>query len=188
MSSKREVYMSGFEEKFGEEVQAEFVANIANVQRQLHAYIFSLVRHREDTEDVLQETNYVLWRRAETFTPGTNFRAWAYKVAQLQVMAYRKKKYKLNEREWLDSELIEALAEESLEEADYYELRYNALQTCLQALPHERRQLVSNRYAPGGCVNDMAEQLGKAPKAVSETLRRIRHALMKCIKEKTVTA
>lgn len=180
--------MSGFEDKYGEEHQAEFVANIAKIQRQLHAYIFSLVRHREDTEDVLQETNYVLWRRAETYTPGTNFRAWAYKVAQLQVMAYRKKKYKLTEREWLDNELIEALAEEALDDADYLDARHEALQTCLQALPQERRQLVSKRYTPGVSVNAMAEELGKAPKAVSETLRRIRHVLMKCIKEKTVIA
>lgn len=172
--------------QFSPEESADFVANIAAVQRQLHTYIYSLVYHREDTEDILQETNYVLWRRAETFTPGTNFRAWAYRIAQLQVMAYRKKKMKLNQKEWLDSELIECLAEEALEDAEYYQNRHDALQECLQALPEERRELVTRRYSPGSSVNGMAEELGKAPKAVSETLRRIRHTLHKCIKNKTV--
>ena len=171
---------------FSREQSAEFVANIASVQRQLHTFIYSLVYHREDTEDILQETNYVLWRRADTFRPGTNFRAWAYKIAQFQVMAYRKKKMKLNSKEWLDSELIECLAEEALEDADYYDQRHNLLQECLQALPEERRALVTKRYTPGVSVNGMAEELGKAPKAVSETLRRIRHALHRCIKEKTL--
>ena len=171
---------------FGREQSAEFVANIAAIQRQLHTYIYSLVYHREDTEDILQETNYVLWRRADTFEPGTNFRAWAYKIAQFQVMAYRKKKMKLNNKEWLDSELIECLAEEALEDAEYYQKRHDALQECLQALPEERRELVTRRYTPGVSVNGMAEEMGKAPKAVSETLRRIRHVLHKCIKEKTV--
>ena len=93
---------------------------------------------------------------------------------------------KLNQKEWLDSELIECLAEEALEDAEYYQQRYDALQSCLQALPEERRNLVTKRYTPGISVNEMAEEMGKAPKAVSETLRRIRHALHKCIKEKTV--
>jgi len=171
---------------FNTDDSAEFVANIASIQRQLHTYIYSLVYHREDTEDILQETNYVLWKKADTFTPGTNFRAWAYKIAQLQVMAYRKKKMKLNQKEWLDSELIECLAEEALEDAEYYQQRHDALQECLQELPEERRELVTRRYSPGSSVNDMADEMGKAPKAVSETLRRIRHALHKCIKEKTV--
>ena len=178
--------MSEFNGPFSADESAEFVANIAAIQRQLHTYIYSLVYHREDTEDILQETNYVLWRKADTFKPGTNFRAWAYKIAQLQVMAYRKRKMKLNQKEWLDSELIECLAEEALEDAEYYQQRYDALQSCLQALPEERRNLVTKRYTPGISVNEMAEEMGKAPKAVSETLRRIRHALHKCIKEKTV--
>ena len=54
---------------FNTDDSAEFVANIASIQRQLHTYIYSLAYHREDTEDILQETNYVLWKKADTFTP-----------------------------------------------------------------------------------------------------------------------
>mgnify|MGYP000113776971 CR=1 FL=1 len=31
----------------------------------------------DGVDDVLQETNVVLWEKRATFEPGTNFRAWA---------------------------------------------------------------------------------------------------------------
>lgn len=166
------------------EVSAEFVAGIASVQRQLHAYIYTLIGHRQDTEDILQEVNYVMWKKAHTFTPGTNFTSWAHTIALFQVKAFRKKMYRMNERKWLETELMDLLAAESMQSKEYCQSRFDALDLCLKELPEDRRKLVAKRYSPGGCVNDIAEGLGKAPKAVSETLRRIRHLLARCIVDK----
>lgn len=166
------------------ELSAEFVADIAGVQRQLHAYIYTLIGHRQDTEDILQEVNYVMWSKAHTFTPGTNFTSWAHTIALFQVKAFRKKMYRMNERKWLETELIEMLAAESRQGKEFASSRFDALENCIKELPEDRRQLVARRYSPGGCVNDIADDLGKAPKAVSETLRRIRHLLERCISDK----
>ena len=166
------------------ELSEEFVANIAGVQRQLHAYIYTRIGHRQDTEDILQEVNYVMWKKAGTFTPGTNFTSWAHTIAMFQVKAFRKKMYRMNERKWLETELIEMLAEESRQGKEFASSRFDALENGIQELPEDRRQLVARRYSPGGCVNDIASDLDKAPKAVSETLRRIRHLLERCITDK----
>ncbi|MCM8529442.1 MAG: sigma-70 family RNA polymerase sigma factor [Lentisphaeraceae bacterium] len=166
------------------ELSAEFVSEIAGVQRQLHAYIYTLIGHRQDTEDILQEVNYVMWKKAHTFTPGTNFTSWAHTIALFQVKAFRKKMYRMNERKWLETELIEMLAAESRQGKEFASSRFDALENCIQELPEDRRVLVARRYSPGGCVNDIAADLGKAPKAVSETLRRIRHLLERCITDK----
>ncbi|MCM8538335.1 MAG: sigma-70 family RNA polymerase sigma factor [Lentisphaeraceae bacterium] len=166
------------------ELSAEFVADIAGVQRQLHTYIYTLIGHRQDTEDILQEVNYVMWRKAHTFKAGTNFRSWAHTIALFQVKAFRKKMYRMNQRKWLETELIEMLAEESRQGKEFISSRFDALENCIQALPEDRKKLVAERYSPGGCVNDIASELGKAPKAVSETLRRIRHVLERCITDK----
>src|SRR5690349_17950183 len=62
-----------------------FLAN----QRALYAYILTLVPSIADAEDVFQEMNVTLWRIREEFTPGTNFRAWASKVAYHKVLGHR---------------------------------------------------------------------------------------------------
>lgn len=96
-------------------------------------------------------------------------------------MAYRKRRQRRGAREYFDDELISRLADEATERVQEEDSRQFALQRCLQKLKPEQRQLIAERYEPGGCVNDMAERIGKSPKAVSESLRRIRKNLMTCI-------
>ena len=50
----------------------------------------SVLPNRTDVDDLLQETNLVLWREFESFEIGTNFTAWAYRIAHNQVLAWRK--------------------------------------------------------------------------------------------------
>jgi RNA polymerase sigma-70 factor (ECF subfamily) len=158
---------------------AEFVGNVTRAQRALHAFVFSLVRHAADTDDVLQETNLVLWRKYGEFQPGTDFLAWAFRVAHFQVLAHRKRKQRA--REHFDEDLLAQLAAEAEEQSADFEKRRRALASCLQKLPQEQRTLIARRYEPDGCVNDMAAERGSTPKAVSELLRRIRRTLQICI-------
>ena len=71
---------------------AEFVQLLTENQRNLHRFIHSLLLNKEDVEEVLQETNLVLWRVSDQFEIGTNFRAWASTVALNQVRAFIKKR------------------------------------------------------------------------------------------------
>ena len=43
---------------------AEFLTRVTGAQRSLYAFILTLVRQSADAEDVLQETNVVLWQKA----------------------------------------------------------------------------------------------------------------------------
>lgn len=162
---------------------AEFVQNVSRMQQRLHAFILSLVRHRADADDVLQETNLVLWRKSADFDPGTSFDAWAFRVAHFQVMAYRKRRQR--SKLSFDDELVQLLAVEGIAEVrDSAGAMVRALDGCLKKLRDEDRRLVAQRYAPGGCVASMAATRKMTPKALSERLRRIRRALMHCIERR----
>ena len=63
------------------ETTPEFIALLTSNQSRLYAYVLSLVGDRQQAQDVMQETNIVLWRKASQFTLGTNFGAWMLKVA-----------------------------------------------------------------------------------------------------------
>ena len=45
-------------------------------QGQLHGYILALVGNRADADDLFQSTSMVLWRKFDTFQPGSSFLAW----------------------------------------------------------------------------------------------------------------
>ena len=158
---------------------AAFVREVTRHQRRLFAFILTLVRAPADAEDVLQETNVVLWQKSHEFAPGSNFAAWAFTVARFQVLAFRKRRQRV--REAFDDDLLATLAAEAEDRAALADRRRQALAGCLQKLHPDRAALIAERYEPGGCVTDMARRAGKSPKAVSEVLARTRAALLKCI-------
>ena len=163
---------------------AEFLSQVTRAQRALYGFITTLIWRPADVEDVLQETNLVLWRKAAEFDLSRDFMPWALRIAQLQAMAHLKKQRR---RPLYDTELMDRIADEAVTEAAESVTRRQALAHCLQKLPDKHRHLVATRYEPGASVNAMATATGKQPKAVSETLRRIRRTLLDCI-ERTLAA
>lgn len=167
------------------ELSADFIAHMTRAQRALHAFILTMVWNAADADDVLQETNLVLWRKAAEFDHARPFMPWAMRCAQFQAMAYlkRRQRSKLS----FDEELLERIADEAVNEVEEMDARRVALSACLQKLPEDQRGIIAQRYEPGGCVNDMAEVRGTSPKALSEMLRRIRRTLMLCIEKNLST-
>lgn len=163
---------------------AEFLTAVTSLQRSLYAFILTLVRQPADAEDVLQETNVILWQKASEFDATRDFVPWALRIAQYQAMAHLKRQRRVPLT--FDESLLATLADESIASAAELDPRRRALADCLQKLPDRHRELITGRYEPGGCVNEMARQRGKAPKAISETLRRIRRALLECIERTLV--
>ena len=51
----------------------------------------SMLRNREDAEDVLQEMYLRAWRAFESFTPGTNCKAWLFKILFNVIRNHRRK-------------------------------------------------------------------------------------------------
>ncbi len=116
---------------------AEFIAHVSRVQRSLYAFILSLVRQPADADDVLQKTNIILWQKAGEFQPGSDFRAWAFRIAQWQVMAHAKRKQR--SRLEFDDELIGRIASDADAELADFDERRAALLTCLQKLTSRQR-------------------------------------------------
>lgn len=159
-------------------VPAEFAVEITKCQRRLHAFILSMVWNPAEAEDVLQETNLVLWQKAGEFDAGRPFLPWAMRFAQLQAMAWLKSRKR--QRVVFDDDLVRLLATEATADP-LFDPRRIALASCLQKLKQPQRDLVLKRYEPNASVNAMAATAGITPKAVSDRLRRIRQALLECV-------
>lgn len=162
------------------ENSAEFVQLLTLNQSRLYAYILSLMGKPSHAEDVLQETNVVLWQKAAEFTPGTNFTAWMFKIAYMQVLAYRQKSNR--EKILFNSEMVPELAHEAAERLGDLETRQRTLQSCLEKLSERQRDIVRRRYTRGATLQSMAEELGHSVEAVKQLLFRTRVSLAECVR------
>lgn len=156
---------------------AEFMQLYTSHYRQLYVYIGSLVIHVDDTEDLLQNTSVVLWEKFDGFEPGTNFLAWAYRIAHYQVLRHRERARR--RPEVLTPQLLDLLAVESAEQP--YEPYHKALGECLDKLPPGDRYLIESRYQPSVSVTSLAAELNRSPSSLSRSFTRIRKLLFNCI-------
>jgi len=158
----------------------DFIRLLLAHEARLYAFIISLLRDPVQAEDILQETGLVLFRRFNEFRPGTNFYAWACRIALYKVLDYRKRTARSPLVMW-DPELMETIAEEQINRADELERRAHALELCLQKLRAEDRDLVERCYQTRVFVKDVARTLQCPADTIYKRLRRIRGLLHACI-------
>ena len=160
--------------------QQEFVRQLTRAQSSLYAYIYSLMPDPNQAEDLLQETNTTLWKKATDFEPGTSFLAWSCQVAYFKVLSQRRKLAR--DRHLFDDALVDYLAERQAARLDQLDSRRDALRGCIQKLPPDHREMVEKRYKAGGSVQTIAQSSGRSAGVVSQTLYRIRTELLDCIR------
>jgi RNA polymerase sigma-70 factor (ECF subfamily) len=162
------------------ESTAEFIQLLTTHQSRLYAYAFSLLGHREQAQEVMQETNIIMWRKADQFQLGTNFGAWMMKIAYYQVLEHRRK---LNRQALfvVDEDFLSELAEEAKVSTEHIEEQQMALHACLAKLPDRQRELIRRRYSDGASIKSVASQIGSAVSAVKQTLFRARCNLIECV-------
>ena len=155
---------------------------VAN-QRRLYGFIFTLVQDHSAADDVLQEATSLLWQKFESFEPGTDFGAWAMKVARFKVLEWRRKQQKLPLP--IEEELLHELAGK----AEVAQLtddlgRREALEHCLTKLNERDSGLLNQRYAEDRPVSGIAAKLGRTRDAIYKVLARIHRDLQRCIQGK----
>jgi RNA polymerase sigma-70 factor (ECF subfamily) len=117
----------------------QFLMLLTSHQRRLVGYLRTLVPNRADAEEILQETNLYICRHADEFKLGTDFAAWALRVAHFCTLAWRERQSR--DRLVFDDSLVErlAVAVRSLDTPS--ERRRDALEGCLKKLaPSEKRE------------------------------------------------
>ena len=148
-------------------------------QRQIFAYIYTLVPDRHDAEDLLQETSLVICEKFDEFAPGTDFVAWACQIAWWRIR-YSRQKF-ARSKVVFDDEVLAKVAQTASELRVELDERHEALASCLRKLPARDRELVLARYEPGGGVVEAARRSGRSMDAAYKALNRLRKLLHDCV-------
>ena len=161
----------GDEEDQRQHVNALFVKNSPRIR----GFILSLVPNMALADDVLQETFLTVSSKADDFTRGTNFVAWACRVAKYKILEVNRSNNRTSGM--LSPDAIEALCavELGLQESNQEELF--ALKLCIEKLPAHTRRAIKLRYSSGHNALEIAELLGWSVDSVYVVLSRARQLL-----------
>ena len=144
----------------------------------LRGFVRSLVPTREDAREVMQEVAVVLWRKFGELASAAEFRAWAFGVARMEVMAWRRDRAR--DRHFFGEDAMAIIAEQSEKMSGQLDAQREALEECVGKLPADQHALVRAAYAPGVRMDHLAAQQGRSAMALYKILHRIRLALIEC--------
>jgi len=160
----------------------QYILAITTIQNRLYAYILSLLADPVAAQDVLQETNLVLIRKADDFQNDASFESWAYNTARFQVLAHLRDRKR--DRLVLHEAFAEKLAPVAEVMAEETERRIQLLGGCVERLSDEHKALLHNRYGKEASITTLADDHGKTANAMKQMLYRIRNLLAACVEER----
>ena len=160
----------------------DFIRLFSQHTSSICTYIHLLIPDYSDAEDVFQETSRAIWQKFGEFQPGpeSSFRAWAMRIAQLEVLGYRRRECRRHKL--FSDRAYDALDQAAATAIDQLDLRLESLGDCYRKLPDDDRKVIDARYRIGMAVEVIAAELGRSVHSVYRALRRIHGSLFECIR------
>ena len=174
--------------------QAKFADLAMEYMPSLYTAALRMTRNPADAEDLVQETYLKAYRAFNSFTEGTNLKAWLYRIlTNTYINAYRAKKRRPEESDIDDLEnfylyrrlggLEGAAAGRSAEDEVLDHFTETEVKEAIEALPEQFRMAVLLGDVEGFSYKEIAEILDVPIGTVMSRLHRGRRALQKRLYE-----
>ena len=151
-------------------------------QQTVLGYVLSIEPNFADAQDIVQRVFLAVSRKAQTWSAGTDFLAWACTVARYETLHFQRTRGRRAAR--LDEDVIELVyADEAVDESEWQQ-RVDALRRCLGRLAPRAEELVWRRYHGAQMPGEIATAIGWTVNAVRVALTRARNALRECMEKK----
>jgi RNA polymerase sigma-70 factor (ECF subfamily) len=170
--------------------QAQFAAEALEYMPALYSAALRMTRNPADAEDLVQETYLRAYRGFAGFEPGTNLRAWLYRIlTNTYINSYRAKQRRPDERQLDDVEDLylyrrlgaveEAMAARSAEDELMDLFTDEEVKAALDSLPEQFRIAVYLADVEGFSYKEIAEILDVPIGTVMSRLHRGRKAMQR---------
>jgi RNA polymerase sigma-70 factor (ECF subfamily) len=159
---------------------AELVRLLTSYQRDIYFYVRSLILDLNDVEEIVQNTNLLLWEKRDQFDISKDFRPWAFQIARYKVLEYRAQ-CKRKCVHFSDA-LIDELAIKSPQYSERVDADLMAdLRRCIAQLAARDRDILNQRYSSRATCESVAKAIGRPIHWVYKALNRIRQELADCM-------
>ena len=152
----------------------------------VHSFARSLARNSAEAEDLVQEAYLKAWRGFATFEPGTNFKAWIFRILKNAFLSSRASAHcrwqafqvdlddMLGELRSAGAAPVEILINQDL---------YSLVQSALESLPVSLQEVIVLCDLQEKSYRETAEELAIPIGTVMSRLSRARKALREAIRE-----
>ncbi len=166
------------------DLAARFETEAVPYRDQLYPVAVRMTRAREDAEDLVQETMIKAWAAYRNFEPGTNLRAWLYRImTNTFISSYRRRERvpvlmqddlvdRMSLRVWPSGTGARSAEAEALDRMPTEQIRQ-----ALQELPEDFRTVVYLADVEGYTYHETAEMMGTPIGTVMSRLHRARRTL-----------
>lgn len=150
----------------------EMVSNLPN----LRAFAVSLIGSPDRADDLVQDAIMKAWAKQESFTPGTNMKAWLFTILRNEFYSQMRKKG----REVQDSDgfFAERL---SVHPAQYGSLDMRDFRRALETLPDDQREALILVGASGFAYEEAAAICGCKTGTIKSRVNRARQRLQEIL-------
>jgi len=149
-----------------------FRDDLLNTIPSLRAFAISLSGKRDRADDLVQETLTKAWKHQESFTPGTNLKAWLYAILRNEFYSQMRKKGR--EVEDVDGNFSSQLAVHA-EQQGHLDLA--DMKLALTKIPADQREALLLVGASGLSYEETAEICGVAVGTIKSRVNRARRKL-----------
>ena len=125
----------------------------------LYSFLFSLLKSKEDTEEIIQETFLKIWETREHFREEYPFESLLFRIARNTSLNYNRKKVNraVFEKNYA---FIANLSEESADQYLLFKETQSIIETILNGLPPKRKEIFLLQKVEGLSRQEIAEKLG----------------------------
>lgn len=128
-----------------------------------------------EAEELTQEVYFKLWENLHRYNPGSNFMAWAWRVAKNLLIDSYRRCHRERSAAWLDPEIIDRLpASDDPHEESVRRQRLRMIASGLRQLPEDLATLILMRDLSGLSYQEIAEALDLPVGTVKSRLNRAR--------------
>jgi RNA polymerase sigma-70 factor (ECF subfamily) len=160
-------------------------ALVSATVKQLYRLCASYAPSAAEAEDLTQEIYFKLWENLYQYRAGSNFMAWAWRVAKNLIIDSHRRCRREREAAWLDPEILDRLpgAEDPQEKTERRQ-RLRFIATALRQLDERLAELVLLRDFAGLSYQEIAEGLDLPIGTVKSRLNRARLELATAVQRR----
>ncbi len=160
-------------------------ALVGSTIRPLYRLCASYSRSTAEAEELTQEVFLKLWQNLHQYRPGSNFMAWAWRVARNLVIDSHRRARKEREAAWLEPEVLDRLpALDDPEEDAQRRQRLRMVAVALRHLEPELSEIVIMRDLAGLSYQEIAAALELPLGTVKSRLNRARLELTDAVRRR----
>ena len=146
------------------------------------AMVYSIMRDYHLSEDVVQEVCFFIVNNPEKYDQSRKFLPWALGIARFKSFEAVRKSEK--QADLLEDDILEKIQNDLVNMERDDDHRINALQSCLQEVSQENKQILMMKYVEKLSAQNIALKIDRTPTATFSLLQRLRTTVASCINKK----